>query len=203
MPLTDLDLANAALSLLGEPPLASFTDDRKAARVLEARIPSVRDALMRSHPWNWAVSRATLAELVAEPPFGFARGFALPIDYLRLLAFNDHCDTFAIERLDGKRALLTDASAAELLYIARVENPALWDPLFFEALAAALAYDIFPSILGTDAETFERTRLLFIERVRLARSVDAQENPPGELFADDFLAARFGSSRFRRLADPS
>lgn len=202
MPSTDLDLANAALSLLGEEPLSAFTDDRKAARVIQPRLAPVRDAILRSHPWNCAASRAALAQLAAAPAFGFTYAYALPTDYLRLLAFNNHADPFQIERHGEKRALLTDSSSAELLYIARVTNPAEWDPLLFETIAAGLALNAAPSLLDSDPDIFDRVQLTFLQRMQLARSIDGQENPPVELFDDDFLGARLGSGAFRAIGDP-
>lgn len=200
---TDLDLANAALSLLGEAPLNSLTDDRKAATVLTPRIGPVRDALLRSHPWNFSSSRATLALSATSPPFGFANAFALPTDYLRVREVNGGLDPFEIERQGPILVLLTDASSVNLKYTARVTNPSEWDPMFYETMAAALALDVSIALLGSDTDAYARTKDIFIGRLEQARSADGQENPPIEIHDDDFLGAWFGTGFFRPIGEPT
>lgn len=200
---TELDLANAALGLIGEAPLSSFSDDRPAATAIQSRLPNLRDALLRSHPWNFAVTRAQLSRLAAAPDFGFAHAYMLPDDYLRLMAVNDGRDNFQIERFSAMRVLLSDADAIDLRYIARITSPGGWDALFYEAMAAILALDLASSVLKGDTESVQRTRALALERVALARSIDGQENPPGEIFTDDFIEAFLGGSVFRPIADPT
>ena len=200
---TDLDLANVALALLGESPLASLSDDRKAATVVAPRIALVRDALLRSHPWNFAITRAALAVVAEAPAFGYSYAFALPTDYLRVMQVNDGRTHYEIERQGPIRVLLANDSSVNLRYISRVENPSAWDPLFFEAMAAALALDSCMAILGSDTDAYSRTRSLFVDRLELARSMDGQENTPGEAFDDDFLSAWHGGSHYRSIGEPT
>lgn len=54
-------IANRALMLLGEPNIVSIADDNKAARACTSEYDNTRRAALRSHIWQFAKKRATLA----------------------------------------------------------------------------------------------------------------------------------------------
>ena len=56
-----IEICNNALVDLGEEPITSLADNTKAARLCNQRWPAVRDAVLRAHPWNCAVTLARLA----------------------------------------------------------------------------------------------------------------------------------------------
>jgi len=58
---TDVEIANMALSLMGEATITSLSDSIAAARAMNLHFLPVRDALLRSHPWNFAQRRIALA----------------------------------------------------------------------------------------------------------------------------------------------
>src|SRR5438132_4347236 len=66
-PVADVTIASDALVMLGEAPIASFDDVSDAAAVMKRLYPQARDATLRSHPWNFAMVRHTLAALTAYP----------------------------------------------------------------------------------------------------------------------------------------
>lgn len=189
-------IANIALGQLGEPPIISFSDDRKAARVMSLLFDPCRDALLRMHPWNFATRRAVLAQKSEAPAFGFTKVFALPSDYLRLWRFNDGRTEYRIEA-DG---LLTDADRAELIYTGLVADPARFDPMFVLALAAFLAAEAALNITNSQALE-DRARAAFREKLQEARSVDGMENYADVLLGEAFLEAFLGDDEpFRPIA---
>ena len=70
MPST-VDIANFALNNLGASNISSLDENSKAARIVNQRYESVRDAVFRAHPWNCLVRRSQLAQETETPAFGY------------------------------------------------------------------------------------------------------------------------------------
>lgn len=51
---SDIDICNLALAALGVNPITSFADGTRQAQSCRMWYPRARDALLRSHPWNFA-----------------------------------------------------------------------------------------------------------------------------------------------------
>jgi len=192
-----VDICNSALNQLGATNILSLADDTKVARIVNQRFPQVRDSLMRSHPWNCLISRATLAPDLNQPAFEFGNAFTLPTDpyCLRVLSIGRADLPY---RLEGRK-ILSGESNIELTYVGRVTDVSEWDSLFSETLVAALATDICYSIVGSN--TLQQTfRALYEDKLKEARFVDATEGTPasidsvsdsGALEADLFIRSRF------------
>lgn len=193
---SQVEIANLALNVIGEPPITSLTDEGKPARVMNLLFVPSRDAVLRLHPWNFAVRREVLAASATAPAFGFTKAFILPSDYLRLLRLNDGRDEFQIEA-DG---LLASVSTANLRYVARITDTAKFDPLFVTVLAAYLAAEAAMPITNSSAIE-DRAKAAFREKLQEARSVDAMENYQEALFADAFPSIFMGGEdEFRPIA---
>ena len=64
---TEVSICSNALRRLGDDPITSLTDDTERARLCNSFYPDARDAVLRLHTWNFAVTRASLAQLAAAP----------------------------------------------------------------------------------------------------------------------------------------
>ena len=84
-----VDISNAALNTLGASNIISLTEDSNAARIINQRYDTVRDAVFRSHNWNSLIRRADLAKLSDAPTFGYTNQFSLPGDCIRVLEFSN------------------------------------------------------------------------------------------------------------------
>ena len=67
-----VQICNNALIKLGANTITSLSDDTKPARLCNKIYTVLRDDLLRSHPWNFAIGRSSLAQLVDAPAFGFS-----------------------------------------------------------------------------------------------------------------------------------
>ena len=133
---TDVEICNMALTRCGASPITALDDANDKARLcLEYYEPTVL-AMLRRHPWNFAVKRVELAEDSETPLDEWEHQFALPADpyCISVLQINDGRDDFVIEG----RLLLTDLETVNLRYVARV-NESLFDPIFVECLVLQLA----------------------------------------------------------------
>lgn len=88
---SEVEICNSALIKLGDDTITSLTDDSKRARLCNAQFARLRDEVLRAHPWNFAIRRASLAKLSQAPAFEFAAAFRLPEDpyCLRVLLLFD------------------------------------------------------------------------------------------------------------------
>ena len=77
---SQVDLANESLLLLGANTITSFNDDDSNAVLINRFYASERDALLRSHRWNFAIGTANLASLDAKPIIDWEFKFTLPTD---------------------------------------------------------------------------------------------------------------------------
>jgi hypothetical protein len=171
-------ICNSALIKLGASTITSLTEGSKNANLCGEQYGKTRQALLRQHPWNFAIARAKLAQLAAPPPFEFAHAYQLPSDWLRTLAVSDNeGGVGAIEyRIEG-RTLLAGADDVYLRYVKDETDPNAMDASFREALAFALAADL--AIAITQSSTTRDQMLQGLNAALLAaRSIDAIEDFP-------------------------
>lgn len=178
---TETDIANQALSRLGEPRISSIDANTVNAIAIRLHFETVRDSLLRSHRWNFATGRAELVQLTDAPVFGWSYQYQLPTDFLRLATLNgiEAKMAEAYHTIEGDK-LLTDREEAKITYIKRVEDPNSFDSLFTEVLilklAAAVALDITSSSSKRDEMLSEAARMM-----EGAGFVDAVETRPKTL----------------------
>lgn len=189
-----VSIANRALTKLGEDRILLLSDDTKPARTLNSMFDDVRDAEIRRHRWKFAIQRAGLMALAESPAWGYAAQYPLPADYLGLVQVGERYvrasdKSVAPWSVEG-RSILTNLGAPLLIrYMARVEDPTLYDPLFAEVLACKLAYEACETLTqsGTKLQAAEQAyKFALSEAVRQ----DAIENPPDELPQGSWLDAR-------------
>jgi len=132
--------------------------------------------LTRRHRWNFAIKRVALPAEVATPVWGPTRSFPKPVDCLRVLEVNG----FPEFRIEGDAIVTDQAAPLELRYVARIEDPNLFDVTFAAALAAHLALEICEDVTQSNSK-FERMKAWAAETLREAKRLDAIEEPPETL----------------------
>lgn len=174
---SELEICNLALAHLGEAPIASLAASDAVSLACAAQYEVTRDACLRAHRWNFASARAALEVVDDVPAFGWGHQFDLPESCLRVLEFNGSEEGDMITSpfvIEGSR-LLTDDAEAKVVYIQRIEDTDLFDPLFVEALAVRLASKLSEMIRGTTKKTSELEAAYATIVAPLARRVDANE----------------------------
>lgn len=206
MAVTAVDIANRALSMLGEARITALTDDNKQGRAMNARYTLLRDAELAAYPWRFAVKRSLLYSSGAEPEWGYSTVYGLPKDNLRTIKVGgDAVNAQAVGVMyessgysAGQRAayeiiageLHTNLSSpVEYEYIAKITDPDKFDQLFVEALAAKLAEDAAEELTQSDAKK-KYALMKYSETLSLARRTNALLRPPRE-----FSAGRWHRSR--------
>lgn len=165
------EIYNEALGLLGAQKISDPSDTGVAA-IVTSVYATCRQSLLESHPWNFALTRAELAQEVDTPTFEFDYQYTLPADYLRLVKFYNPSSKWLEE--GGK--ILSDDSSLKCIYIKDVTDPNLMSPLFRKTLAIDLALAIGYTITQNNsllAQLEVKRRDTFAR----AKMVDGQKSP--------------------------
>lgn len=132
---TALSICNLALAKLGESPISAISPSGTlAARLCYSHYHPVRRELLCSNRWTFATGLAQIqasADSTATP--ARHREHPLPDDCLRVLEVSSPDWS-----LRGRNIYCAEGTI-ELLYLADVEDPLLFEPLFTEAFATRLA----------------------------------------------------------------
>lgn len=188
MPVTTADLFNRALDLLGAQSIQSITDSSNEAITCARNWDQSRRVVLRLHPWNFAITRASLTIGSTTPAFDWLYTFPLPALYLRLTLVDD-C-TVDDWRFEGGN-ILCNATTLKIAYVQDVSDPALWDPLAFEAIAHHLAWVTCFKITQSSTLKDQLMKDLTIA-LRQARFVDSTEDPKQDLDIDVWMRSRLG-----------
>lgn len=178
-------IANRALEKLGGGYIAALTDNSKEARAINRAYDFVRDAVLRAHPWNFAMKRASLAPLASTPAWGYDFEYQLPSDALKII----DADTTCRYEIEGRKILTDQDTSLDIRYIARITDPNTFDPLFSEALAAALAMELCEDLTQSNTKR-QLAAQDYQNALREARRADGTENTPIPYEADTWLDSR-------------
>ncbi|MCF7811453.1 hypothetical protein K9N50_10750 [bacterium] len=142
-------LNNQALAILGADQISNIdTDTTDNAVKCRAVYESVRDELLRSHEWNFAIAWASMAALAADPDNpDFEYNYTLPTApyCLRVLKIEGNYPF----RVEGRKLLTDQSSPVNIKYISRVSNAATLDVSFVSAYVLLLAIRLCVSITAS------------------------------------------------------
>jgi len=195
-----VSIANRALTKLGADRILLLTDETQQARVMNSMFDDVRDAELRRHHWKFAIRRALLPALVDTPLWGYAYQYPLPADFLALVQVNDVYvrsvkKGTALWSVEGGNILTDLVAPLKVRYVARIDNPGLYDPLFNETLACKLAWEgAEPLTQSSSKKSAAQEEYKFA--LSEAKRLDALENPPDELPWGSWFDSRLGSGEF-------
>lgn len=208
---TEAEVCNLGLAAIGQTAfINSLNEDSPEAQVAKEIYPGAVDVLLERADWKFASRRKALAVVVDadEDPDddavrdGWRFVYALPSDCIaprqlvipgirtpsadQRIVFDVEADAENTGRGNiTRRVLLTDQEEAVLRYTARVVTPALWSPLFVEAMSwflaskFALAIQKKPAVAATMDQKFERAVVqAFASQLRQAR----EDQPPESEF---------------------
>lgn len=182
-----VDLANEALLLLGANTITSFADNDPNAVLVNRFYEGEKDALLRSHRWNCAVTTANLASLVDTPIIDWEFKFNLPTDpyCLRVLDVRTVTGDIKLDFEIQGRELLTEESTVDITYIKRISDASQFDSLLYQALVFRMAWKLsFP--ITRSSGVMQQMAQLYDAVVRDARTIDSQEGTP-EIIETDTL----------------
>lgn len=180
-------ICNRALTFLGANRISSLDDDTVEARLCKEHYEDTLSDLLRSHPWKFAIARASLGLISTTPTYEWDYQYQLPSDCLRVIGMEGHeTDDWTVEG----NYLLTNATEAKIKYIKKITTVGLFDPSFTTVLALDIAILISYSITTSQGIRNDLIELRK-EKIKEARTYSAQEAVGNRVYADEWLNSRY------------
>lgn len=189
---TVVGICNRALVKLGVEAINSIVETSKEAVMCNLIYDDMRDELLTSHPWNFAIKRIELSLLATTPDYEFSHEYQLPTDCLRVLSAGlSGRLKYAVEE---PRVLRCNSTTCNIKYISRVTTPGNFSRPFSKAFAWRMADEMCYALIQSASRAAQVTKLAE-EAIALARSQDAQEGTPEQFIPDTWIDSR-GESDF-------
>lgn len=143
-----INIINRALIKLGQP-LISSTSQEPNGNIYGIVYQDIKDLLLASHNWRFAIKTVILTKDQEEPISSFAYAYTLPSDFIALYRFGQYFKTpnysdniqASDERysIEGNKILCDEKNQLYISYVAKVDDPNKFTPWFREALISKLA----------------------------------------------------------------
>lgn len=183
------DICNRALQKLGATRINSLNDATPSARACSATYTVVRDAVLRDHPWNFAIQRFQLAA-TTPPIFGKKSAVTLPTGWLRVLPPDPKQNLNDRDWIIEGNTLLTDEDVPlNVRVLMKVEDTTLMDPTFQEALASKLAFELCEILTQSNAKK-QACDSDYEKSIGRAKKCNAIEKVPEVAAEDHYITAR-------------
>jgi len=199
---SETDLLNDALSQIGEVSIGSINDGTVNANYCLALYPPLLDSILRSHHWNFSLTRVSLSADVAAPVYEYAYAYTLPSDCLKVVAYaGGQTSTASTWLYDGVRTqplpfkiegrkLYSNEGVVYIQYVARKTNPSEWDALFYQVVATWLASKLAMAITKDARKSNALLQQAVTVLLPMALAVDGQEGSVEPFVTDDLLWGR-------------
>lgn len=182
------ELISLALLKLNQAPISSLTDtDSPAANAGLLVYDLARKALIRNYNWNFARRRGYATKSVGDgPKFDYTLFYDLPKECLKLVRVGELGEEIPYDKQGNKllidpnyvpySTVTSEAIDLPIVYMADVEDPSEWDPLFTDTLVADIAHRICMPITGS-REREKELEAEKIKRLAEAATINHQERP--------------------------
>lgn len=191
--ISDIEIANYALSKVGANPIESFTQNNPNARIVNAAYQKVKRRLLRKFQWNFATRRASLPAHATQTVWGSLNRFPVPSGFLRLIFDNEtgQITDWRIESDDTDTLFIvtSDSAPLKIKYVHDVTAPNLYDSMFVEALASLVGAEICEPINGNGSKR-NQLRQEARDAILEAKNAGSLEEIPDEIPEGEWLAAR-------------
>ena len=195
MSISETGIANLAVMSLGiQTPITNLaTDDSNEARYCRRFYAPMKDAVLRSHPWNCAIHRTTLTPLSVTPDSDWDNQYQLPANphCLRVLQVGEIEDQPVEWVVEGRRLLCNEGTSVEIKYIKRITDTNEFDALLVDAIALKMAIKICMPLVKS--QKIKDSLIKELEMVVLpeARTIDGQEGSTQQYIVDDWERSRY------------
>ena len=182
-----VNICNSAMIKLGAEPINDLNDDTKEARLCRLQFDRIRDTVLRSAPWSFAMKRVVLNPTTDTLAFGDGNIFLLPDDCVKFVRMYEEYGSYTIE---GEN-LICAQEVVQGWYVSNNVTPDKYDPSFSEALAYAIAADLCYTL--TQSDTMRQGLLSGMQVfTQEARSYNSQEKTPEDFKFDIYDNVRRG-----------
>ena len=173
MSASEVQICNMALNLVGNLSITALTDLSKEGRACSVLYPLLRNELMASHPWNFAMTRADISALLsATPAFQWDYAYTIPADCLRVWELYGTDSEWVVE---GGELLTNQDEEIYIRYVKLVTDTARYPASFVSCLATLLGAELAAKL--ADDKKLRRELLEELYKIKLpdAYSLNAME----------------------------
>jgi len=190
MAISKVLIANRALQKLGARRIAALDDvNDPNARSMNNAYDTVLASELRRYPWSFAIARQSIAADVTDSLWGGWNRFPIPNDFIRLI--RDDESGFQVDfKIEGNFILSANAAPLEIRYIAKIDDPNLYDALFVEAFACKLAMECGFEINHSDSGK-QDAKQDYKFAIDEAKRVGAIEKEAQDFPEDEWITVRF------------
>jgi hypothetical protein len=192
-----VDICNLAFLKLGIRAIADFDEDNQRARIAKGTYASIRNDVLRSHPWNFALKFHQLTPgVMPAGAWDFDLAFDIPPTSLAVHAVEGQTAQEGDEWRVVGRQILTNLAAGtaasptlNVQTIERITDVTKYDASFIEHLSERLQAEWAEPLRA--ATTLAEAKVeLAAAKGRSAMSADGRESTPRPTEASTFLNAR-------------
>ena len=192
-------IANLALTMLAAENIMDINEASESASKIRTVYDSVRNAVFAEHPWNFCSKDVQLGALTSKPLIGFSYEYTLPVDLVRLNTVYDSVGNVLESnqyRVTNNNILQCNTVPVIINYNFIVTDETKFPPLFVQAFAARLAFELCYSITGSrtlQADLWE----LYIQKSLISKHYNAVENNKQTIkenqynFPDTWIGSRY------------
>jgi hypothetical protein len=186
--MTETQIANQALALIGQPQITGFEEQSESARQIRINFRNDLESVLSSFDWSFAtvIERLALVGDIDKERYPNSSFIYLKPDHcLRIRRIRSRTsslqlvsdievahDYFREVHDNGRPVILTNIEHANIEYVKVINNSALWEPLFCESLSYKLAASIVGSLTGSTARVPELIQLYY-NSLQMAKSSNA------------------------------
>lgn len=206
---TEVEAANQALGLLGQPPIGTLDDNLKRARTMRRHFAGARDQVLREKWWSFATRRVRPAADLVDAIGTLKKRFPLPADCVRVrfledgegLPYDDESGGWDIESgaIDDAGAqvesivIVTNIASPIVCYTSNAAPVRLWWADFLTAFCQELA-SRGAVALGRSQSRADALHDKAAATIENASGVDSKEKSRAEVPREtSWTRARFGS----------
>ena len=198
---SETDLLNDALGQIGSARITAIDDGTTNANHCQVFWPPLRQGLIRSHHWNCAMKRISLAADVTAPVSEYAYAYTLPSGCLKVVDYGGGTPSSAAiwpteypamryvprYKIEGRK-LLTNDGVVYIRYLDDIDV-GQWDAMLYQAGATLLASKLSTAILH-DHKLALALQQMGDHLLSLAMAVDGQEGSTESFVVNDLIWGR-------------
>ncbi len=189
---TQTTIVNRALQIVGYKSVSSIQQvgDRGAKAMETAWTPVLLSELQKNF-WAFSIKRATLAASATPPVHTKTNAFPFPPDYI-MLAPEDQYGDFPLKNdwiVEGTSIITDDSGPLYIRYVSSSITPDMFDAIFAEAYAAALAVATSEQLNQSNSK-LQSAAAIYETQISLARRRGAILNPKQRLPVSPWISKR-------------
>lgn len=195
-----VDIANAALTFLGEPLITGFDDESHAARLCLTHYGPCRDALLEDAEWSFALEQFQPSAASEGPLYGYSNRYPMPANILRVVDVQPAVGGLSYlfdpnernRRQEPHQVIGRYIHADRDIYctgIKRIDQEGIFSPSFIRALTFYLAYSIAIPLTESNSKRDEAKGMWLVELKR-AEGLDGMNSSTRRLRTNAIVGKR-------------